>query len=297
MSDIILNIEGLSKNYGKITALNSLNLQISRGSVYGILGPNGSGKTTTLSILMGIIQQNAGRFQWFNEVSSEKAKQKIGALIESPGFYPYLSVERNLKVVSTIKNIPESDINRVLTIVNLDARRKSRYDTLSLGMKQRLSLASILLGDPEVLVLDEPTNGLDPEGIAEIRRIILQEAQRNKTIILASHILDEVEKVCSHVAVLKSGNLIANGRVKELLTSDDLIIVSTDRLSEFYEFIVKAGICNTINKLDYDLELTLNSNVTTMQLNELALKNGYIFSKMEVKKQSLESQFLELVKK
>ncbi|HBF89128.1 MAG TPA: ABC transporter ATP-binding protein [Bacteroidales bacterium] len=296
MNEIVLNIQELRKSYGKITALDSLSLTINKGSVYGILGPNGSGKTTTLSILMEIIKQDSGQFQWFNEENIEKAKHKIGALIESPGFYPYLSVEKNLKVVTAIKNIPESDISRVLNIVNLEKRRKSRYDTLSYGMKQRLSLASILLGDPDVLVLDEPTNGLDPEGIAEIRNIILQEAKKNKTIILASHILDEVEKVCSHVAVLKSGKLIANGKVRDLLTKDDLIVVSTDRLSEFYEFIAREGVCKTINKKDYEIELRLNENFSTMNLNELALKNGYIFSKLEVKKQSLESQFLELVK-
>ena len=201
-----------------------------------------------------------------------------------------------MRIITSIKEIPENDIHRVLDIVKLENRRKSRFDTLSLGMKQRLALASTLLGNSDVLILDEPTNGLDPEGIADIRNIIKFEASKNKTIIIASHILDEIEKVCSHVAILKLGNLIANGKVSEILKTEERIIVSTENITEFYEFIVKTGIAKTILQKNHELELTLNENVTTLNLNELAIKNGFILSKLEVKKQSLENQFLEIVK-
>ena len=293
---MILKTENLTKKYGSRTVLNSLSIEINKGNVYGLLGPNGSGKTTTLSILMGIVNQNAGTFNWFGENSHENARKRIGALIETPKFYPYLSLEKNLRIVSSIKEIPESEISRVLDIVKLENRRKSRFDTLSLGMKQRLALASTLLGDAEVLVLDEPTNGLDPEGIADIRNIIKREASRGKTILIASHMLDEIEKVCSHVAILKLGNLIANGKVSDLLKAEESILISTEKLSEFYELIVRSGITKKIIQKDFELELILNDNISTLNLNELAIKNGFILSKIEIKKQSLESQFLEIVK-
>jgi ABC-2 type transport system ATP-binding protein len=293
---MILKTENLTKIYGNRTVLNSLSININNGNVYGLLGPNGSGKTTTLSIILGIVNQNSGIYSWFDETSNENAKKRIGALIEIPRFYPYLSLEKNLKIVTSIKEIPETDISRVLDIVKLENRRKSRFDTLSLGMKQRLALASTLLGDAVVLVLDEPTNGLDPEGIADFRNIIKYETSKGKTIIIASHILDEIEKVCSHVAILKLGNLIANGKVSDLLKAEESIIISTQKLSEFNELLVRSGITKKIIQKDFELELFLNSNVTTLNLNELAVKNGFILSKLEVKKQSLENQFLEIVK-
>jgi len=292
----VLEIQNLSKKYGKITAVSNLNLVIKEGDVCGILGPNGSGKTTSLAMILGIVKPDYGNYKWFGEFSSSDIRKKIGALIETPNFYPYMSLKRNLEIVASIKGVDYSDIDRVLSLVNLSERKKSDFSTLSLGMKQRVALASLLLGDPEILVLDEPTNGLDPEGIAEVRSIIKQESQKGKTIILASHILDEVEKVCSHVAVMKKGVLIANGRVNELLSSDDQIIISTERISDLYDLLSRSGMTSKIDQQDYELILNLEKGYTTTMLNEFAFKNGHVLSKIQVNKKSLESQFLELVK-
>ena len=292
----ILEINNLSKRYGKIQAVKELSLTVEKGMVYGILGPNGSGKPTTLSVISGILKPQTGSFRWFEQGASKWLYRKIGSLIEVPNFFPYLSLCQNLKIHSLIKDVPEEDINRVLGITDLLTRKQSRFDTLSLGMKQRLALASVLLGDPEVLVLDEPANGLDPEGIAEVRNIIKVEAEKGKTIILASHILDEVEKVCSHVAVLKWGQLIASGKVNELLKEDDTIIISAERLDKLHEMLVRAGFVKSIEQNDMEMLVTLADKKTPSDLNEFAFKNGIILSRLEVRKQSLESQFLELVR-
>lgn len=293
----VLEINNLYKQYGKHTvAVDGLSLTIKKGDVFGLLGPNGSGKTTTLAVIMDIIKQQRGTYSWFGQYNVWKVKKRIGSLIETPNFYPYLTVCQNLQIVSKIKGVADNDIGRVLHIVNLVHKKNSKYNTLSLGMKQRLAIASLLLGDPEVLVLDEPANGLDPEGIAEVRNIITSEALKNKTIILASHILDEVEKVCSSVGILKKGKLIATGNVRELLAKDDLIIISADRIGELYELIVRAGVTKTIEKYDNELALTLNENFSCSGLNELAFNNGFVLSKLEIRKKSLESQFLEIVK-
>lgn len=292
----ILEINNLSKSYGKIHAVKELSLTVEKGTVYGILGPNGSGKTTTLSVISGILKPQTGSYRWFEQEPNKWLYRKIGSLIEVPNFFPYLSLYHNLKIHSLIKDVPDEDINRVLGITDLLTRKRSRFDTLSLGMKQRLALASVLLGDPEVLVLDEPANGLDPEGIAEVRNIIKMEADKGKTIILASHILDEVEKVCSHVGVLKWGKLIANGKVNELLREDDAVIISSERMDELHEMLIRAGFVKTIEHNEREMILTLADKKTPADLNEFAFKNGFALSRLEVRKQSLESQFLELVR-
>lgn len=292
----ILKITGLTKKYGSLFAINDLSLNIEKGNVFGILGPNGSGKTTTLSIVTGIIHATQGSFQWFGEKPRPSFYQRIGSLIETPNFYPYLSLFQNLQIVSKIKGIPRKDINHVLGLTNLLARKHSQFITLSLGMKQRLGIAAAMLGNPEVLVLDEPTNGLDPEGFAEVRELIMQEASAGKTIILASHVLDEVEKVCSHVAILKEGKILTSGKVHELLHKDDLIKITTKKSDELYDALIRGGWTKTIEKEKNEILLTLTSDKSPGDLNEFAFKNGFILDKIEVLKQSLESQFLEIVK-
>lgn len=296
MSKAILQIENLSKTYGNVTALKSLSLKIEQGQIYGLLGPNGSGKTTTLSIIMGIIRADQGNYYWFGDKNPKKRPAGIGSLVETPNFYPYLSAIQNLKIVCDIKRIDYKDIDRVLNIVNLFHRKTSRYYTFSFGMKQRLALASILLGNPEVLVLDEPTNGLDPEGIAEVRKVILEEAKMGKTVILASHILDEVEKVCTHVAVLKKGELIANGRTAELLSSTETIYISSKNLNELHEIILRSGLASSVKLNESDIAVILHGAFSTHDLNEFCFKNGHVLTKLETKKKSLEHQFLELIK-
>ncbi len=291
----ILVTRNLSKKYGRITAIDDLSIHVGQGSVYGLLGPNGSGKTTTLAIITGIIGQDKGEYSWFGKKPASSVRKKTGALVEVPGFYPYLSLSNNLRIISTIKDIPEKDIDRVLDITRLSSRRNSRYDTLSLGMKQRLALAAVLLGNPEILVLDEPANGLDPEGIAEVREIIRMEATNRKTIILASHILDEVEKVCSHAGILKEGRIIAEGRVNELLQGEAQVVLNTDQPEKFLGIIEEAGLAKSFAVKDKQITLILRKDCGPADLNRIAFENGIVLSGLVHRKRSLESQFLELV--
>jgi len=292
----ILSIRGLSKSYKQITAIQNLDLQIMEGQAYGILGPNGSGKTTTLSIVTGIIHQDRGSFSWFGKHPEASQRKAIGSLIETPHFYPYLNLRKNLQIICDIKGMPYSDIDRVLDTAQLSERKKSRFSTLSLGMKQRLGIAAALLGDPTVLVLDEPTNGLDPEGIAEVREIVIQQVEQGKTLILASHILSEVEKICTHVAILKKGELLASGPVKELLAEDEIIEISCDRNEELKSKLEKSGLARDIESENGLLVLTLNDQITAAEINAFAFSHKLVIHHILSRKRSLESQFLELVK-
>jgi ABC-2 type transport system ATP-binding protein len=292
----ILSIQGLSKSYKQIKAIHNLDLQISEGQAYGILGPNGSGKTTTLSIVTGIIRQDSGHFKWFGEEAEASQRRTIGSLIEAPHFYPYLNLEKNLKIVCDIKGMPYGDINRVLETAQLAERKRSRFSTLSLGMKQRLGIAAALLGDPRVLVLDEPTNGLDPEGIAEVREIVLQQVERGKTLILASHILSEVEKICNHVAILKKGELLANGPVRELLAEDEIIEISCNNNHELMMKLQGSSLAKEVETENGVLVVTLHDKVTPAEINTFAFASKLVINHMLSRKRSLESQFLELVK-
>lgn len=292
----ILSIQNLSKNYGKIKAVDDLSFTVEKGTVYGILGPNGSGKTTTLAVITGVLRPVSGSYQWFGNKPGKWERKKIGSLVEIPNFYPYLTLFRNMQIVARIKNVPEEDINRVLGITDLLKRKHSRFDTLSLGMKQRLALASVLLGDPEVLVLDEPANGLDPEGIAEVRKIIKSERAKGKTIILASHILDEVEKVCTHVGILKWGKLIANGRVDELLTTDRIVVMSAQDNKKLKETLEKSGLLKNLKEEDDTITATILPKTDPGEINKYVTGKGFTLTRLEVKKPSLESQFLKLVR-
>ena len=294
--ETILKINNLSKNYGNIRAIRDVSFEVKKGEVYGILGPNGSGKTTTLAVVLGILQANSGDFQWFEEPFTKQIRRRIGSLVETPNFYPYLTLWENLKIVAKIKNAPEDDINYALGVANLLKRKHTSFGHLSLGMKQRMSMASVLIGNPEVLVLDEPTNGLDPEGFAEVRHIIQSQAQEGKTIILASHILDEVEKVCSHAAILKSGELIANGKVGELLSTDETVYIHAENLDELMAIIQDSDLATNVYKEEEDLAVVLKSIYKSTDLSKFCYEKGYPLSKIVVKKQSLEDQFLQLVK-
>lgn len=292
----ILSIQGLSKSYNHVRAIHNLNLEITAGQACGILGPNGSGKTTTLSIITGIIRQDNGSFRWFSEDPDPHHRKLIGSLIESPHFYPYLNLEHNLRIICDIKGIPYTDIPRVLKLSRLEERRRSRFSTLSLGMKQRLGIAAALLGDPLVLVLDEPTNGLDPEGIAEVREMVNDQVQKGKTLILASHILHEVEKICSHVAILKKGDLLASGLVRELLAEDEIIEVSCGDNRQLKEKLEASDLVKDIEEEDGMLVLTLSDRTSPSDINAFAFSSDLVLHHMLSRKRSLESQFLELVK-
>ena len=293
----VLSIDNLSKRYGSLKAVDRLTLQVEAGSVYGLLGPNGSGKTTTLGMVLDVIRPTGGSFRWFDNLVSKETKHRIGALLETPNFYPYLTAKRNLQVIADVKQADPQHINKMLDMVGLGTRSHTTFKGFSLGMKQRLALAAAMLNDPEVLVLDEPTNGLDPQGIAEVRDLILRIASHGKTIVLASHLLDEVEKVCTHVAVLQSGKLKANGPVGNILSAQDQVIIGAEELAPALELLERLPyVVQFTREKDYII-LTLSEGYTSTDLNRDMFAQGIVLSQLLVRRKSLEAQFLEITKK
>ncbi len=293
---MILQINNLSKNYGRVKALSGLNLKIEKGTVFGLLGPNGSGKTTTLGIILGCLNQSSGSFSWFDGENGAKTRQKLGALLEGPLFYPYMSAIDNLKLACKIKDCSEDRIDMVLKQVGLWERKDSSFKTFSLGMKQRLSIASCLLADPEVLVLDEPTNGLDPQGIAEIRELITKIAQEGKTIILASHMLDEVQKVCTDFAILNRGKMLHQGKVDVELGDQINIELSAFDSAALNEFITQTALITKSKQVKEKWEIALQKDGTPEAFAKALYDSNIVLSHFEVLKKSLESQFLEILK-
>lgn len=295
----ILSLNKLNKKFGNIHAVNNLSFDIQKGNVYGILGPNGSGKSTTLGIILNVVNKTSGDFSWFDgNISTHEALKKVGAIIERPNFYPYMTAIQNLKLVCKIKEIPFTKIEEKLKIVNLYKRRNSKFKTFSLGMKQRLAIASALLNDPEILILDEPTNGLDPQGIHEIRKIIVDIAKNGTTILLASHLLDEVEKVCTHVVVIREGLKLYSGRVDEMTATHGLFELKTENDTEKLNDLLKNfdGVATIKNENDIYIA-TLNKPVTASEMNSYLFKNGIVLSHLIKRKPSLEQQFLTLTNK
>jgi len=293
--ETVLEIRNLSKNFGRIKAVQQLTLEIQRGQVYGILGPNGSGKTTTLSIVTGLQRQDSGSFFWFGQDPSPEVRKKIGSLIEVPHFYPYMNLIQNLKIIAQIKGIGSAGIEAVLDEVGLLNRSTSKYKYLSLGMKQRMGIGAALLGDPELLVLDEPTNGLDPEGIAEVRELIMDQSRKGKTIIMASHILSEVEKVCSHVAILKKGKLLEKGNVGSLIKGEKMVEVSSENIENLKKTVEKCPFVIRVKPNNGALMVAIENQKEPADLNEYLFNNGVRLNRLINHSKSLESQFLELV--
>lgn len=293
----ILSVENLSKNYGPIPALKNVSFDVPRGSVFGILGPNGSGKTTMLGIIMDVLKPSGGSFKLFDEIPSELHRRQMGTLLETPNFYHYLSAVNNLKIAAAIKGRGVDDIDRVLEIVNLSARKNSRFNTYSLGMKQRLAIASCLLGDPEVLVFDEPTNGLDPVGIAEIRSLIKKLSAQGKTIIMASHLLDEVEKVCTHVAILQKGTLITHGHVDEILINEDIAELGAADLDRLLQIASAYPGISSVRKEAQHVDLFFpNGQADLEAVNRFCFEQGVTLNHIRLRKKSLETKFFELTK-
>lgn len=291
----ILKISNLTKKFGHLSAVKNLSFNIEKGNVYGILGPNGSGKSTTLGIVLNVINKTSGDFYWYGgDLTTHQALKKVGAIIEHPNFYPYMSAYQNLKLVCKIKEISHDSIERTLDIVGLLDRKDHFFDSFSLGMKQRLAIASALLNDPDILILDEPTNGLDPQGIHQIREIIKTIAEAGTTILLASHLLDEVEKVCSHVVVLNKGINIFSGRVDELISSNGFFELKTSQQDELINLIdLHPNFSNT--KIEGKLiTVFLKLPMDAEEFNKLLFTNGIILSHLVKRKESLEEQFLQL---
>ncbi len=292
----ILSIEGISKSYGSIKALQNVSYEVPKGSVFGLLGPNGSGKTTMLSIILDILKSDTGSFNWFGKPGSPETRKRIGSLLETPNFYHYLSAVDNLKITSAISGRGnDQSIDDVLKIVNLYERRNSRFSTYSLGMKQRLAIGAALLGNPEVLLFDEPTNGLDPVGIAEIRELIKSLAKQGKTIIMASHLLDEVEKVCTHVAIMKRGKLMAAGPVDEVLANEDIVeLAASDSLHLKSVLDNFPGIIS-IKEHGHFIQLHFPIGKAPMEaINRYCFEKDIVLNQLILKKKSLETKFFEL---
>jgi lantibiotic transport system ATP-binding protein len=295
----VLSIENLSKNYGNVKALQGVSFSVPPQTVFGILGPNGSGKTTLLGIVMDVLNATGGTYSWMGHESTAEGRKKIGTLLETPNFYHYLSAEQNLRIAAKIKGRGEEDIDNVLHLVNLYQRKTSRFSTYSLGMKQRLAIASALLGDPDILVFDEPTNGLDPAGIAEIRELIKELHRKGKTIIMASHILDEVEKVCTHVAIIQKGVLKTVGSVKEVMhVGGDVATILIEAAAEDNDALLpvlqQLGGVIEIKAAEGILELTCAETVTAAAVNRHCFEKGIVLHKLNVKRKSLEKRFLEI---
>jgi len=291
----VLSIENIHKDYGPVQALKGVSFDVPKGSVFGILGPNGSGKTTMLAIIMDILKPTSGTYKLLGEVPSEMHRRHIGTFLETPNFYHYLSAERNLHIAAAIKGRGAEDIPRVLEMVNLTHRKKSRFSTFSLGMKQRLAIASSLLGNPAVLILDEPTNGLDPAGIAEIRALIKKLHLEGTNIIMASHLLDEVEKVCTHVAILKKGELVAAGGVHEILANEDVVAIGAADMAALHLLVQQFSGYNSMKLEDSLIQLFYPIGTIDLEgINRHFFNEGIILNHLQLKRKSLESKFMEL---
>lgn len=292
---IILEIDGISKRYGKVQALKPYKLAIPKGTTFGILGPNGSGKTTTLGIILGILSSDSGSYSWFGGEGIDSAKKRIGALLETPNFYPYMTAHQNLSLVAKIKELENPNIDAVLKTVNLYERAHHKFKSYSLGMKQRLAIAASLLGEPEVLLLDEPTNGLDPTGIAEVRDLITRIAADGTTVIIASHILAEVERVCSHVAVLQNGSLLYSGLADELSARDAVIAVAAADMLALETVVKQLPSFKKSRNIDGHLHFSFSEEMSPSQLNQILAESGIYLSYIEEKKASLEERFLKIL--
>ena len=290
-----LTVNQLSKSYGNVRALSSVSFEVPKGSVFGILGPNGSGKTTLLGIITDVLKADGGNYEWMGEGAAHTKRKSIGTLLETPNFYHYLSAYKNLQIASLVKDCPQVDIDRVLKKMDLLASKHLPFSSFSLGMKQRLAIASALLGDPSIIILDEPTNGLDPAGITCLRQLIKDLQQQGKTIIMASHMLDEVEKICSHTAILHAGKLLHSGRIDELLKDEDVVEISSADLNGLLETIICFPGAIHAFLLNGNVNVFFSKGTARLDLiNQYCQDKGILLQNLQIRKKSLETKFLEL---
>ncbi len=289
----MVETRGLTKRYGRIAAVESLDLTVRRGEVYGFLGPNGAGKTTTLRMLLGLIRPTSGDARVLGEKPGSPAGLgKVGALVESPAFYPYLSGQDNLRVMARYSGVRSPRIAEVLERVELSGRAKDKFRKYSLGMKQRLGVAAALLKDPDLLVLDEPTNGLDPKGMADMRDLIRRLGKGDRTVLLSSHLLGEVEQICDRVGVISKGSLVAEGSVAELRGKQGLL-VRAEPIEEAARIAEKLVGVEEVAELGGALRLTTDPE-RAAEINAKLVSAGLRVSELRPAGQSLEEAFLEL---
>jgi len=297
MKQILLELDGLSKSFGRLKAVDQLTFTLKKGYSYGLLGPNGSGKSTTLGMILNVVNPTSGSFSWYEGVlSTQQALKKIGAIIERPNFYPYMTALQNLQLICKIKQCSDATLLEKLELVGLWERRNSKFSTYSLGMKQRLAIAAALINNPELLILDEPTNGLDPEGIHQIRGLIKKIAAQGTTILLASHLLDEVEKVCSHVIILKNGVKYYEGPVDGIHKSFGYIELKAQNLELLKQFMAAMEEVDSIEEESSMLKVFLKNELNTEELSERLAQEKIYITHLAQKKPSLEEQFLTLTK-
>ena len=292
----VLEINNLTKKFGNLTAVDNLSLSIESGNIFGILGPNGSGKTTTLGMVLDVLNPTSGDFSWFGEPSGTNVRKRIGSILEHPIFYPTLSGYKNLEISAMIKGVDKSRIDEVLKRVNLFQRKNSPFKTYSLGMKQRLALGAALLSDPEVLVLDEPTNGLDPEGINQMRELILSIAKEGKTIIISSHILDEIQKMCTHYIILKHGKLLKEGIIEDIIGSKNQFQVAAENMELLLSTISLHPLYKSHNKKDKKTIVSFSAFISGTDINKFLAEKGIFLSELIENKSTLEEEFLQIVK-
>ncbi len=295
--ETILSITNLNKRFGILQAVKNISLEIQKGNVYGILGPNGSGKSTTLGIILNVVNKTSGEYQWFGgTMPIHEALKRVGAIIERPNFYPYMTAKENLELVCKIKGIPYTKIHEKLKLVGLLDRENSKFNTFSLGMKQRLAIASALLNDPDILILDEPTNGLDPQGIHQIRDIIKLIASEGTTILLASHLLDEVEKVCTHVLVLQKGEVLYSGSVDGMSANEGFFELQSENQDTLHSTLELHPAVEKIVSENGKLLVYLKKPLEASELNRFLFEKNIVLNHLVKRKHSLEDQFLALTK-
>jgi ABC-type multidrug transport system ATPase subunit len=292
----VLKINNLSKRFGRIQAVDKLDLTVTQGQIFGILGPNGSGKTTTLGMILEVVAPSGGSYQWFIDVKAVEARKNIGSILETPSFYPYLTAVQNLRIAAHIKQCGTDRIEPVLEQVGLLDRKDDKFKTYSLGMKQRLSIAAALLSDPPVLILDEPTNGLDPQGIAEVRDLIKEVAAQGKTIIMASHLLDEVQKVCTHFCVLRKGIKIHEGSVEDTLGEINRVEVASQDMEKLEKCLAGFPGIESVQQTGNSLFVVLKPDFTSAEINDFCFKHGIVLRKLVTQTNSLEKEFLKILK-
>jgi ABC-2 type transport system ATP-binding protein len=298
----ILVTRGLTKRFGNnkksITAVDNLDLEVHRGEVFGFLGPNGSGKTTTIGMLLGLIWPTSGSIEFFGDNKSKPAKllRRVGVVMDTPSFFPYLSGLNNLRYFAMITNCAgRGDIDRVIEMVGLKERAKDKVRTYSMGMKQRLSLALALMHDPELVILDEPTNGLDPAGIIEFREMIRGLQRNGKTVFLSSHLLSEVEKVCSHVALINRGRILARGSVEDLLGKTKAIWLKVSDADGAVCLLEGIEWIKSVKKKETGLIVAEAEEERAFEINELLISNGIHVNETKISEGSLEDFFLATI--